>query len=574
MIVWTKLDREKWDRAVEALMFRHYAAAGDDCQVRIYDGSGGDGGRDIEVVFSNGYRIILQLKHFPEGFSSNWQPRRRQIAKSFKAALKHEPDEWILVVPKKLAPGERTFVENLSRYAHGRVPRIESREQTWLDTELAKHPDIEDAINRDEWERFATFLPQIPNALPPGRPAEVIQAVVEVQRRLESVDPNWVWDFATVDGKVHRTLRAKTPNAHLIDPVSVEIETWRDQLSVESLDQIEAIFGYGLDGQAEFPPAAVKNLQVKGPPLVAETAKDVAVIFWRPPSNPAVDTCRIEVWVSGRQVGEHNAQVVHYGEAAEGHSFRIKVAGCLEIALRMPRVLSAVCKTDVKYQPTTAQSAGTTAEALGFLINLADGAEIRLFAEEQRFAVFVADGSTLTDIEAMRTTVSFARDLEIMNRMLGKAIQVPASYSHRDRAMLRALVLMLQGNRTLLPGWSRLPIVVEHDDLDKEGAAGLTRGEPACGYMVASGLTIPLLGREIVLPEIWIGHEAIVLENHARIREALIADPNRPVSSYVRRQDGNVLTGFLSDFVPERGTPPVIVTEWGLGELDGAAASS
>lgn len=101
MLDWTKLDRDKWDRAVEALVFRHYA--GNDRQVKIFDGSGGDGGRDIEAVFNSGYRIIIQLKHFPEGFSSSWQSRRRQITDSFKAALKHEPDEWILVVPKKLS---------------------------------------------------------------------------------------------------------------------------------------------------------------------------------------------------------------------------------------------------------------------------------------------------------------------------------------------------------------------------------------------------------------------------------------------------------------------------------------
>lgn len=317
------------------------------------------------------------------------------------------------------------------------------------------YPDVEDAIKRDYFERFAKLLPHIPTALPPGRPTEVVQEVVDLQRRLDSVDPNWVWDVASVDGKVHRTLRAKTPNAHLLDPVSVEIEARRDQLSAESLDKIEAIFGYGLDGQAQFPPEAVRKLQVKGPPLVAETAENVAVFFWRPPSNPTVNLCRIEVWVSRKQVAEYNARVIHFGDAVEGHSLRIQVAGCLEITLLMPRDLSSACKTNVSYQPQAGQSPGATVEGLGFLLNLANGAEIRLFAEDEQFAVFIADGSTLTDVEEIRSTVSLAKDLEVVNRVLGKAIQIPVNYSHHDRAMLRALALMLQGKRTLLPGWRK-----------------------------------------------------------------------------------------------------------------------
>lgn len=120
---------------------------------------------------------------------------------------------------------------------------------------------------------------------------------------------------------------------------------------------------------------------------------------------------------------------------------------------------------------------------------------------------------------------------------------------------------------------AEVPIVIEHNDLDKEGAVGLSRGETACGYMVATGLTITLLGRDVVLPEIWIGHEAIVVDKHEEVRQALLVKPDRPVSSYVSRQDGNVLTAFLSDFVPGRSVPPT-VTDWDLDELDAQAASS
>jgi len=63
-IEWDRIRKPKFDRIVEALFTRLY---GDADEFRVYDGRGGDGGKDIYV--RQGKRVrIFQLKYFPEGF--------------------------------------------------------------------------------------------------------------------------------------------------------------------------------------------------------------------------------------------------------------------------------------------------------------------------------------------------------------------------------------------------------------------------------------------------------------------------------------------------------------------------
>ena len=94
-IDWSALGRQNWDVLVEALLFRMYDRDGN--KVTIFNGIGGDGGRDVVVDFADGTKQIFQLKHFPGGFSGGFGKRRDQIDDSYKAAMQHEPDERYLL---------------------------------------------------------------------------------------------------------------------------------------------------------------------------------------------------------------------------------------------------------------------------------------------------------------------------------------------------------------------------------------------------------------------------------------------------------------------------------------------
>lgn len=73
------------------------------------DGSGGDGGRDIQVR-TGGALLLFEAKSF-RGRVNN--TRRPQVIRSLKQAAKLEPDEWYLVVPIDHTPGELTWFTKL-----------------------------------------------------------------------------------------------------------------------------------------------------------------------------------------------------------------------------------------------------------------------------------------------------------------------------------------------------------------------------------------------------------------------------------------------------------------------------
>lgn len=124
-INWRAAHKETFDKIVEILLRREFGLRG-----HAVNGRGDDEGIDYDVDDS---KIIFQFKFFPEGFPTSNPSRRRQITKSFKAAMVHDPDEWTLVVPATLTPGERRFVTGLGK---GKRVKISIRDETWLDDQL------------------------------------------------------------------------------------------------------------------------------------------------------------------------------------------------------------------------------------------------------------------------------------------------------------------------------------------------------------------------------------------------------------------------------------------------------
>lgn len=565
MLDWTTLGREKWDTAVHALLQLHYAKPGS--VVNVNDGKGGDGGIDVEVIRADGYRIILQLKYFPEGFSYRDVGRRSQIKRSFKAALKHRPDEWILVVPKNLTAGERTYIHKLAALApEGEAPVIGEIAQTWLDCELAKHPELEDAFNRSEFERMAALLENV-DRLPPGSPEAVVREMSKVRQRVDSVDPHWTWDIATVDGQIVRSPRAKVPNAQEASPLAVEVTIDPMALSAEHQALIRSLFEFGLDGRVDLSPDAVARVEVKGPPLMAEVAEHVQVVFWRPPSNPSVKACRLELWRDGELVGDHVAEVLHFGEASGGHALRMRLAGVLNIALLMPLRLEDPCDVNVGYKLASVTPPGAIAEALGFWLYLGAGCELRMFAEEHRVAV-LAPGGILgepKDVERIRSTQQVAEDLEVVGRALGRSFLVPKTYTLGDRALLRAVRLMVEGKRTLFPVplWPRVDLTAQGNE---ELAAKLLGGEALVIYNDVSECRIELFGRELVLKNLSIGYEWTVLADREGMARMIEEMPGEQVAGVLRPRGGRFFTAFMPDFIdnPNRGLP---IVGWDVPEL-------
>src|SRR5215472_14907067 len=99
------------------------------------DGSGGDGGRDVQLPLPTGLEIF-ELK----SFTGRMTPaRRRQVEKSLARAAKHEPKAWHLVVPINHNPDElQWFMRITDPYPF----ECDWLGLDWLDKHIADHRSL------------------------------------------------------------------------------------------------------------------------------------------------------------------------------------------------------------------------------------------------------------------------------------------------------------------------------------------------------------------------------------------------------------------------------------------------
>jgi hypothetical protein len=259
-IDWDHLTQAQFDRIVEALIQRLYNEAGTD--VVVYDGRGGDGGRDI-VVRIGRRALLFQLKYFRDGFSGERRSRRRQIRESFETAVAmHSPTAWFLVIPTNPTPGEEEFVNELAASVPGLKVKIRGR--SFLDERLAAHPDLLGYLERD-WLREA--------ARDYGREQSILSGglrdLTERHRALDAVaatlDPYWRVDTSTHGGVVKHRLRAEHPRAHELSPIKITLATRLGTEHAAITAAIRRSLGFGTNESVTLPPETVHSLTMSGP---------------------------------------------------------------------------------------------------------------------------------------------------------------------------------------------------------------------------------------------------------------------------------------------------------------------
>ena len=102
------------------------------------DGSGGDGGRDVQIVTGEDGQVrdAFELKSFTGRMTSG---RRRQVARSLRRAASLEPRNWTLIVPIDPTPGEEQWFADLGDPYSFPTAWLG---KTWLDEKMAAYPDI------------------------------------------------------------------------------------------------------------------------------------------------------------------------------------------------------------------------------------------------------------------------------------------------------------------------------------------------------------------------------------------------------------------------------------------------
>ncbi len=237
-VPWEHLPEPQYAELVSRLLVRLFPRA------EVIDGSGGDGGRDVQVRHANRLSIY-ELKSFT-GRLGRKPDRRKQVEKSLAQAAKLNPRAWYLVVPINPNPPELEWFDKLKkkyrfiREWHGR---------TWLNTQLDAHPDIVrgvlrtindellDAIREHRAER---------DTLSGGIP-DLVSRVEALSRRAEEMSPDYLVEAATVNGGTAVTVRAR-PGAQP-PPITItgEFRFPATPEGHETRQLVEDAFAYGGD---------------------------------------------------------------------------------------------------------------------------------------------------------------------------------------------------------------------------------------------------------------------------------------------------------------------------------------
>lgn len=155
------------------------------------DGSGGDGGRDVQLPLPSGLEIF-ELKSFTGRMTT---ARRRQVKNSLETAARNSPTAWHLVVPINHNPAELEWFETLT---NDYTFPCDWLGQDWLDGHMANHPELPRYYiegSNDEIVRALLELNKEQAYLAGGLP-DAIERITVLTTRLNELDPQYMFAFS------------------------------------------------------------------------------------------------------------------------------------------------------------------------------------------------------------------------------------------------------------------------------------------------------------------------------------------------------------------------------------------
>lgn len=261
MLNWENSDARRVERGIQMLLRRRYAG------LRSLDGAGGDGGRDAQLVTTDGL-TVFEIKSFGRLTSS----RRRQIEKSLRTALASTPNlnRWVLVIPMNRTPTrpgvrnseEAWFDDTLPKMAPG--VDLDWWGLDWLDGQMAESMDVQrfiEGVDGQLLERAREF--RMEQEVMAGGVDDLRARAAGLARRVNEISMFWTLDVAVRDGVTRTTLRAKDPEAHILDPITITptvsfgVDDPDDQRLMRTFEHTLA-FG----GTVDLPAGYVTDLQI------------------------------------------------------------------------------------------------------------------------------------------------------------------------------------------------------------------------------------------------------------------------------------------------------------------------
>jgi len=221
-------------------------------ETRRIDGSGGDGGRDVQFKLPDGLHIF-ELKSFTGRMG---RMQRRQVERSLARAAELEPVRWELIVPIDPTQGELKWFEDLgTKYL---LP-IEWRGKTWLDTHFAERLFIWRYFCEGAKAEVLDLLREMHKeeaGLANGMP-DVIERAKALAARANEIDPFFVFKLELDGPRTKISIIPRYEGALEDRPITTQIEFRFDTNTPEGKAKFEEFklandFGLPIEIGSEF----------------------------------------------------------------------------------------------------------------------------------------------------------------------------------------------------------------------------------------------------------------------------------------------------------------------------------
>lgn len=556
-IRWDRMERERFDSLVEALLSRVHDREGH--EVTFPEGKGGDGGRDA-VAVADGRTIVYQFKFYVDGLATSGRSRQRAIKQSFNRARDHDPEEWVLVVPCKLTDAFRRYLRDLPK---GTNVKVSCWDRPTLDSMFAAHPDLVALMKQDDLltER-ARVLGQTALLMQDGL-ADAVAHRAATQSALSQMHPYWDVRMSEDSGGVPAfTFLPKTKNARELSPLGLRLQVAR----VDGDDPLCARLGdaesYGRPGVTTIPkdriveyvPVGLEwaGIHVGGPlPEQVELhVPSVAAVVGVPVTLRAYNS-------DGRLQSTFAAKATGGNRGTDGYSLVVGFFGCVELTLLMPEHSKESDAGAVRVQYDWPRDPATAARGTALLLALHEATSFELDLSGRPLAMFKLGWARGTaEIERLHKLHEFTTDLDRVQQVTETFFDVPEEIDDLDRIWLRCIRRMLDGEAVLIPRGSFTGIP------EPELPADPVIAEDGLGAVVFDGgETLTLCGQQLPIPAIRCYHPAARIEGVAEaFADARSAHPQGLKFTFTAT--GN--DSFLA-FIPGRFTGnEVIASSWGL----------
>jgi hypothetical protein len=561
-IDWAHLTQEEFDRIIEAYLTRRLAQDG---EVVAYEGRGGDGGLDVYFVEPDGARTIYQLKYFPEGFSGGFAGRRQQIRRSFKAAMKHEPKQWVLVVPCKLTTSEHKFLKALPGREKPPVAVIvDHLDRPRLDVGLADYPDLIGVFTRNEVEEVARLWGQERAALTNGV-EDLRERIAGLGRLAGHLDPYWDVAFSHRDGMVLHELRAKTPDAPLKSPISLHFDAAFAEGQAELQSKFVQFMEYGPSEALTLPSSSVKNFKVTGPGWISGERENVEVEWVPVPSKAVGKPLALRVLrADGRVASSHRGTVTALTAGRTGHTLTGNLGnGVMAVQFLLPNDVTHAGKLNFSF-PSLDTLPADLLRALQLRRGLLSEPTMEVLIDGRRVGLLSFDERPRPDAEESQHFAilhEIADDLSRLQSHSQQEFPVPEDVSTLDRVTLRAVRLLLEGKCVVMPQAQRLTVTLSGED--SESLRAVTSGEPTALLMTQDDMGIELFGHEFSLGHVSAFNTRVACINAAEVQASLDTGRGSGQVAILEPKDGRHFRFFIPELW-QNADAPLLVSPWSL----------